>query len=78
MRFVAFLLAVLGMPLFAVASGHGPLFGLATPTNSQGEWSFDEGVFGRATSAEAEASFRELVGYAIVVGAAGARDVLAG
>ena len=37
--------------------------GLATPTNSQGEWSFDEGVFGRSTSVGSQASIRELVGY---------------
>ena len=29
---------------------------LATPTNSQGEWSFDEGVFGRSTSFGSQAS----------------------
>src|SRR5947199_2512225 len=63
MRFVAFLLVVLGIPLFAVAAGHGPLFGLATPTNSQGEWSFDEGVFGRAAGDRSSASVRELIGY---------------
>jgi len=45
------------------ADGHGPVFGLATPTNSQGEWSFDTGVFGRANDFGSEASFRELIGY---------------
>jgi hypothetical protein len=57
------LLVVLGLPLFAVAAAHGPVFGLATPTNSQGEWSFDEGVFGRSTSLGAQASVRELISY---------------
>src|ERR1700757_2679031 len=47
----------------AIADGHGPVFGLATPTNSQGEWSFDSGVFGRANDFGSEASFRELIGY---------------
>jgi hypothetical protein len=47
----------------ASADGHGPVFGLATPTNSQGEWSFDTGVFGRANDSGSEASFRELIGY---------------
>jgi hypothetical protein len=46
-----------------MADGHGPVFGLATPTNSQGEWSFDTGVFGRANDFGSEASFRELIGY---------------
>jgi hypothetical protein len=47
----------------ARADGHGPVFGFATPTNSQGEWSFDEGVFGRANDFGSEASLRELIGY---------------
>ena len=63
MRVAIFLFVVLGVPAFAFASGHGPLFGLATPTNSQGEWSFDEGIFGRAASGSEQASARTLVGY---------------
>lgn len=63
MRRAVFLLIVCGLPLFAVAAEHGPVFGLATPTNSKGEWSFDEGLFGRNTALGSEASFRELVGY---------------
>lgn len=63
MRRATLLLALLAMPLYASASGHGPLFGLATPTNSQGEWNFDEGVFGRSTMFGSEATVRELVGY---------------
>lgn len=50
------------LPLQVMASGHGPIFGLATPTNSQGEWSFDQGVFGRSTSLGSQASIRELLG----------------
>ena len=57
------LFVVLGLPLLAVAAEHGPVFGLATPTNSQGEWSFDEGVFGRNTRFGSQASVRELVAY---------------
>ena len=56
-------LVALALPFYAKASGHGPVFGLATPTNSQGEWSFDQGVFDRATSLGSQASIRELVGY---------------
>jgi hypothetical protein len=40
-----------------------PVFGLATPTNSQGEWSFDQGIFGRSSGVGTQASIRELVGY---------------
>jgi hypothetical protein len=57
------LLVLLALPLQAFAANHGPVFGLATPTNSQGEWSFDQGIFDRTTSLGSQASIRELVGY---------------
>jgi hypothetical protein len=63
MRRAVFLLAVLGLSPFAFAAGHGPVFGLATPTNSQGEWSFDAGLFGRSASSGSQASVRGLIGY---------------
>jgi hypothetical protein len=65
MRLTVFLFVVLGAPALASASGHGPLFGLATPTNSQGEWSFDEGIFGRSAGDGIQASARTLLGYGI-------------
>ena len=45
------------------ADGHGPVFSLATPTNSKGEWSFDSGLFGRSNDFGSQVSFRELIGY---------------
>jgi hypothetical protein len=57
------LLVLLASSLQAIAASHGPVFGLATPTNSQGEWSFDQGIFGRSTTVGSQASIRELVGY---------------
>src|SRR5262249_16406297 len=63
MRASVIVLVVLGLPLLAIAATHGPVFGLATPTNSQSEWSFDQGVFGRDTSLGSKASFRELLAY---------------
>jgi len=42
------------------AADHGPVFGLATPTNPKGGWSFDLGVNGRsghASALEAELSY---------------------
>ena len=44
------------------AADHGPVFGLATPTNPQGGWSFDLGVSGRGgafftSTLEAELSY---------------------
>jgi hypothetical protein len=63
MKFAVVLLAVVGLPTLAISAAHGPVFGLATPTNSQGEWSFDEGIFGRNTSLGTQASIRGLVAY---------------
>ncbi|HKS73052.1 MAG TPA: hypothetical protein VJQ82_07630 [Terriglobales bacterium] len=63
MKFAVVLFVVVGLPAIAIAAGHGPVFGLATPTNSEGEWSFDEGIFGRNTSLGTQASPRGLLGY---------------
>jgi len=63
MKFAVVLFAVVGLPALAIAAAHGPVFGLATPTNSQGEWSFDVGIFGRNTSLGTQASIRGLVAY---------------
>jgi hypothetical protein len=57
------LLVALAFSQHASAANHGPLFGLATPTNSQGEWNFDEGVFARTTRFGSQASIRGLLGY---------------
>jgi len=62
-RTAVIVIAVLALPFSVFADGHGPVFGLATPTNSKGEWSFDTGVFGRSNTSDSEASFRELIGY---------------
>lgn len=63
MKRALILLGVLALPPCALAAGHGPLFGLATPTNSKGEFSFDFGAFGRASALDSQESFRVLVGY---------------
>jgi hypothetical protein len=49
----------------ASASGHGPVFGYATPVNSEDEVSIDFGVQGRASGADNETSIRPMVGYGI-------------
>jgi hypothetical protein len=59
----AVVFVVIGLSLSAFAAEHGPVFGIATPTNSKGEWNFDEGVFGRNTAIGSQASVRELIGY---------------
>lgn len=48
----------------AVASGHGPVFGLATPTNPKGGWSFDSNFMARG-GAGFGAMFRPSIGYGI-------------
>ncbi len=47
----------------ASAAGHGPIFGYATPVNSQGEWSFDEGLIWRNTGAGSQLTSRSLFAY---------------
>ena len=52
--------SLLAMAQIIKAADHGPVFGLATPTNPQGGWSFDLGVNGRSGMAsvlEAELSY---------------------
>lgn len=42
------LAGVFGIAQPLLASGHGPVFGLATPTNPKGGWSLDFNLMGRA------------------------------
>ena len=58
MRIIA-IVTFMFVAAYCSAAGHGPVFGLATPTNSQGEWSFDSGLFGRSSDVGSQASFRE-------------------
>ena len=57
---VAAIAATLTLVQLGTAADHGPVFGLATPTNPQGGWSFDLGVNGRSgttSTLEAELSY---------------------
>jgi hypothetical protein len=66
--FPALLLAatvIASWPSAAAASGHGPVFGLTTPTNARGGWSFDLGVMGRAGRQETGAMLRGMLAYGI-------------
>jgi hypothetical protein len=45
------------------ASGHGPVFGYATPTNSQGEWSFDFGLLERNAATGSQLTARPTFTY---------------
>lgn len=57
--------AALLSALPAVASGHGPVFGLATPTNAKGGWSLDIGTMGRVGSPDNGVMSRVMLSYGI-------------
>jgi hypothetical protein len=59
-RWAMALIATVAVAQDLNAADHGPVFGLATPTNPKGGWSFDLGVNGRGDTAatlEAELSY---------------------
>ncbi len=47
------------------AADHGPVFGLATPTNPQGGWSFDLGVNGRGGAGGLAAALEAELAYGL-------------
>ena len=47
----------------AAAADHGPVFGYATPVNSQGEWSFDTGLIARYGSRGTASTSASQLGY---------------
>lgn len=49
----------------ARAEGHGPTFGLATPTLARGQWSSDTVAMQMQTEAGGTLMFREMLGYGI-------------
>jgi hypothetical protein len=53
------------LPGIAVAADHGPVFSYATPVNSQGELSFDTGIFGRDGSLGTQLSTGSGFGYGV-------------
>jgi hypothetical protein len=55
---------MLGSQHLANGSGHGPVFGLATPVNPKGGFSFDTNVMGRA-GAGGGAMLRARLGYGV-------------
>jgi hypothetical protein len=59
------LASVLLAATLARASGHGPVFGLATPTNPQGGWSLDVGTMARIGRGDSGAMMRTMLGYGV-------------
>jgi hypothetical protein len=63
---LAFALAAAGAsPADARAQGHGPAYGLSTPTLGRGGWSLDVSAMGRAVAGSEMAMLRALVSYGI-------------
>jgi len=65
MRRLWLLAGVLALTAGAWASDHGPVFGYATPVNSQYEMSFDTGLFGRYGSKGTQFSTGSQFGYGL-------------
>src|ERR1700758_3352852 len=59
------LLACVALSAPAWASDHGPVFGYATPVNSQYETSFDTGLFGRYGSQGTQVSTGSQISYGL-------------
>jgi len=53
------------MPTALIASGHGPLFGLATPTNFKNTWTLDFGEMNRRGAVSTDISVRALLSYGV-------------
>lgn len=47
------------------ASGHGPVFGMATPTNGAGRWAVDFGAMGRVGTPDNASAIRTMLTYGI-------------
>jgi hypothetical protein len=65
MKFLMVLSCAFALPALAVAADHGPVFGYATPVNSQREFSFDTGIFGRNGSLGTQVSTGTGFGYGV-------------
>ena len=59
------LACLLAFPAAALAAQHGPVFGYATPVNSQGEASFDTGLIIRYCPAGSQLTSSSVFGYGI-------------
>lgn len=53
------------LPAPALAEGHGPVFGLATPTLGKSQWSSDTGLMRMPTGAGGRWRGRQMLGYGI-------------
>ena len=56
---------VLASGRLASASGHGPMFGMTTPTNAAGGWAIDFGTMGRIGQPDNSATSRTMLTFGI-------------
>jgi hypothetical protein len=64
-KYIFYILIFLALPTCINAAGHGPLFGLTTPTNYKNGWSLDIGVLNRRGAVATETLMRAMIGYGI-------------
>lgn len=62
---VAIAALVLAAPPPVMAQGHGPTYGLSTPTLGRGDWSVDAAVMGRFLDGTRAAMLRTMLSYGI-------------
>jgi hypothetical protein len=65
MRSLIVVVCAMALPGIAMAADHGPVFGYATPVNSQRELSLDTGIFGRAGTHGTQLSTGSGFGYGL-------------
>jgi hypothetical protein len=65
MKSLIILACAFALPGLAAAADHGPVFSYATPVNSQREFSFDTGIFGRGGSLGTQLSTGSGFGYGL-------------
>ena len=56
---------LISIPHLAHGQGHGPVFGLSTPTLRQGGWSVDAGFMGQIVGEHEMAMFRPMLSYGL-------------
>jgi len=61
----AFASLLLGVPVATEASGHGPVYGLATPTLGRGGWSLDVAAMDRRVGGRGMNMLRPMLGYGV-------------
>ena len=64
-QWVIALMAALAVVPHVSGADHGPVFGLATPTNPRGGWSFDVGVNGRGGTAGISSTLEAELTYGV-------------